>query len=174
MVMAHLATVEMPLSRISRIGMDGNKKLGPSLRHDVEKSEQFRFTILRPTTTDCVGSGRTAQMTQPLTERIRGFVEDNLKNRVTLKELASFLGYSEKYSSEFFQLHMGMCFSQYVKHLRIMTAARMLTKDGGSVTHIAEALGFSDSFAFSHFFKRAVGCSPTTFRKQQLTLAGVR
>ncbi|MEX5217127.1 MAG: AraC family transcriptional regulator [Nitrospira sp.] len=171
--MAHLATVETTLSNISRIAI-GDKKSGLSFHQNIERSEQFRFTILRPTSTDRIGPGRTAQTPQPLTERIRAFVEGNLKNRVTLKELASFLGYSVKYSSEFFQLHMGMCFSQYVKHLRIKTAARMLTREGGSVTHIAEALGFSDSFAFSHFFKRAVGCSPTTFRKQQLDLASLR
>jgi AraC-like DNA-binding protein len=100
-------------------------------------------------------------------ERIQSFMTGDLKNRATLKELAHFLGYSEKYSSEFFQLQMGTSFSHYLKQLRVMRAKHMLTWDGASVTHIAEALGFSDPFAFSHFFKRAVGCSPTAFRKQQ-------
>ena len=123
---------------------------------------------------DRICSGSATEIQQPLAERIQVFVQGNLKNRVTLKELARFLGYSEKYSSEFFQIQMGTRFSQYVKRLRIMTAKHMLAGDAGSITHIAEALGFSDSFAFSHFFKRVVGCSPTAFRKQQLDLAGLR
>jgi AraC-like DNA-binding protein len=115
-----------------------------------------------------VHSGPAAAVhTSSLTVRIQAFISGNLRNRTTLKELARFLGYSEKYSSEFFQLQMGTSFSHYLKQLRIMKAKHMLTGDGASVTHVAEALGFSDSFAFSHFFKRAVGCSPTAFRKQR-------
>ncbi|HEX2055089.1 MAG TPA: AraC family transcriptional regulator [Nitrospiraceae bacterium] len=113
---------------------------------------------------------RTAPAVQvqlPLTERIQLFISENLKTGATLKELSRFLGYSEKYSSEFFQVQMGTSFSHYLKQLRIMKAKHMLRGEAVSVTHIAEALGFSDSFAFSHFFKRAVGCSPTAFRKQQ-------
>lgn len=102
-----------------------------------------------------------------LSRRIQAFVTVNLERGVTLKELASFLGYSEKYSSEIFQLQMGVSFSHYVKDLRILKAKRMLMGEETSVTHIAELLGFSDSFAFSHFFKRVVGCSPTAFRKRR-------
>jgi AraC-like DNA-binding protein len=110
------------------------------------------------------------QLTQDgnvLSRRIQAFVRVNLERGATLKDLASFLGYSEKYSSEVFQLQMGVCFSHYVKALRILRAKRMLIGDETSVTHIAELLGFSDSFSFSHFFKRAVGCSPTAFRKRR-------
>jgi AraC-like DNA-binding protein len=103
-----------------------------------------------------------------LSRRIQAFVSVNLERGVTLKDLASFLGYSEKYSSEIFQLQMGVCFSHYVKDLRILKAKCMLMGEETSVTHIAELLGFSDSFSFSHFFKRAVGCSPTAFRKRRL------
>lgn len=110
-----------------------------------------------------------------LSRRIQAFVTVNLERGVTLKELASFIGYSEKYTSEIFQLQMGVCFSHYVKDLRILKAKRMLMGEETSVTHIAELLGFSDSFSFSHFFKRAVGCSPTAFRKRrpiQMDVAG--
>jgi len=107
-----------------------------------------------------------------LAGRIEAFITVNLEKGLTLKGLASFLGYSEKYSSEVFQLQMGTCFSHYVKRLRVLKAKRMLTGEETRVTHIAEALGFSDPFAFSHFFKRAVGCSPTAFRKQQLAQPG--
>jgi len=111
--------------------------------------------------------GHTGRIQDSLAERIQTFVTGNLANRITLKELARFLGYSEKYSSEFFHRQMGTSFSHYLKRLRIMKAQHMLAGEGASVTHIAEVLGFSDSFAFSHFFKRVVGCSPTAFRKQQ-------
>lgn len=106
--------------------------------------------------------------------RLQAFLSKNLDERITLKELSRFLGYSEKYASEFFRSQMGVCFSHHLKRLRITEATRMLSDHGLSISHIAESLGFSDAFAFSHFFKRAVGCSPTEFRKQQAVHAGLR
>ena len=109
-----------------------------------------------------------------LQERLQTFLAKNLKERVSLKDLADLLGYSQKYCSEFFRIQMGVCFSHYVKNLRLATATRMLGNHDLSLSHIAEMLGFSDSFAFSHFFKRAVGCSPTEFRKHHTLSIGCR
>ena len=136
--------------------------------HHMRRPEPTPFTdVSRQVLILIHPSSPSRQQSPSLAERIQTFMNCNLKNRTTLKELSRFLGYSEKYSSEFFQLQMGTSFSHYLKQLRIIKAKHMLTWDGASVTHVAEALGFSDSFAFSHFFKRAVGCSPTAFRKQQ-------
>jgi AraC-like DNA-binding protein len=99
-----------------------------------------------------------------LRERIRIFMTDNLHRGLTLKDLSAFLGYSEKYCSELFLKVMGEPFSQWLKRLRIREARRLLADNRASMTDIAESLGFSDQFAFSHFFKKTVGCSPRQFR----------
>lgn len=88
----------------------------------------------------------------------------NLHQRPTLKDLAAFLGYSEKYCSEFFKAMMGEPFSQYGKRLRLEKAQRLLMEGQATLAVIAESLGFSDQFAFSHFFKRAIGYAPSQFR----------
>ncbi len=106
--------------------------------------------------------------------RLQIFLSKHLRERVTLKDLSAFLGYSQKYCSEFFRLQMGVCFSHYVKNLRITKATGMLMDHDLPLSHIAERLGFSDSFAFSHFFKRAMGCSPSEFRKQNIVHLGFR
>jgi hypothetical protein len=38
----------------------------------------------------------------------------------------------------------------------------------GRLADIAEQLGFQDQYAFSHFFKKAMGLSPKTFRQQRM------
>ena len=99
-----------------------------------------------------------------LSKDIDEFVGRNLHKGLTLKILAEFLGYSEKYCSDLFHSTMGESFSGYLKRRRTAAAAALLTTTEKSIVEIASALGFSDQFAFSHFFKRATGRSPRDFR----------
>ena len=99
-----------------------------------------------------------------LSKQITAFVSSNLHKGLTLKLLAQFLGYSEKYCSDLFQSTMGESFSGYLKRRRTAAAVSLLTTTDKSVAEIAAALGFSDQFAFSHFFKRSTGRSPREFR----------
>ncbi|MDN5940518.1 MAG: AraC family transcriptional regulator [Nitrospira sp.] len=99
-----------------------------------------------------------------LSKQITEFISSNLHKGLTLKLLAQFLGYSEKYCSNLFHSTMGESFSGYLKRRRIDTASLLLTTTDKSVADIAAALGFSDQFSFSHFFKRSTGRSPSEFR----------
>lgn len=115
----------------------------------------------------------------PLPARITAFVNDNLHHGVTLKVLANFLGYSEKYCSDLFCRIMGEPFSKYLRRQRVERARALLITTRHTLADIATALGFSDQFAFSHFFKRATGQSPmairlTIARQQRRTIQGFR
>ena len=110
--------------------------------------------------------GDPEQVHDGLHEQIHRFMAANLHRRPTLKDLAAFLGYSEKYCSDFFKVMMGEPFSQYGKRLRLEQAQRLLADGQATLAQIADSLGFSDQFAFSHFFKRAVGCAPNQFRER--------
>ena len=99
-----------------------------------------------------------------LSKQITVFMSSNLHKGLTLKLLAQFLGYSEKYCSDLFQSTMGESFSCYLKRRRTDTASSLLATTDKSVAEIAAVLGFSDQFSFSHFFKRSTGRSPREFR----------
>ncbi|MBA5872952.1 MAG: helix-turn-helix domain-containing protein [Nitrospira sp. CR1.2] len=114
---------------------------------------------------------RLVDDTLTVADRLHTFLSGRLRERITLKELSRFLGYSEKYASDVFQRYMGRPFSHHLKQLRLDKATSMLLEDGHTIAGIAESVGFSDAFAFSHFFKRAIGCSPTEFRRQHLRQA---
>ena len=99
-----------------------------------------------------------------LPRRIHNFILCNLRHGVTLKDLSAFLGYSEKYCSEFFRTHMGEPFSVYLRRVRIEKAKHLLEDETLSLTQIADVLGYQDQFAFSHFFKKGTGVSPRQFK----------
>jgi AraC-like DNA-binding protein len=99
-----------------------------------------------------------------LSGEIARFISRNLHQGLTLKILAQFLGYTEKYCSDLFHSTMGEPFSRYLKRRRTDAAVALLTTTDKPLTEIASAVGFSDQFAFSHFFKRMTGRSPRDFR----------
>lgn len=103
-----------------------------------------------------------------LAAKISRFIHHNLRKGLTLKLLATFLGYSEKYCSEVFRSVMGESFSRYLRRRRIEVATALLRTTDNSLSEIALALGFSDQFAFSHFFKRSTGRSPRDVRADRV------
>lgn len=105
-----------------------------------------------------------ARASDDLATRIATFLSSNLHQGPTLKTLAEWLGYSEKYCSELFRSVMGEPFSRYLARLRTDIASDLLLSTDKSIGDIAALVGFSDQFSFSHFFKRATGLSPRTFR----------
>jgi AraC-like DNA-binding protein len=141
-----------------------------SEQHICQPRDHYRDTQLQHAHADA----KQPSSPDTMQYRLQIFLSKHLRERVTLKDLSTFLGYSQKYCSEFFRLKMGVCFSHYVKTLRITKATGMLMDHDLPLSHIAELLGFSDSFAFSHFFKRAMGCSPSEFRKQRTVHLGFR
>lgn len=123
--------------------------------HDRQKIVEFVSRALVP-------DARSPATSIP--DQIHEFMVTHLHQGLTLKELSEFLGYSEKYCSDFFILHMGEPFTVYSKGLRLQTAKLLLKNSNQNLTQIAQAVGFQDQFSFSHFFKKAAGLSPRQFR----------
>ncbi len=107
-----------------------------------------------------------SHLSPDVAHRVQEFISNHLHEGLTLKDLARFLGYSDKYCSDLFKALTGIPFSHYLKRLRLERAVGLLAESNATLSCIAETLGFSDQFAFSHFFKNAVGCSPQRFRSQ--------
>ena len=106
--------------------------------------------------------------THVLAGRITHFIHENLHRGLTLKVLANFLGYSEKYCSDLFCRIMGESFSGYMRRHRVERAQSLLTTTAQTLAEVATAVGFSDQFSFSHFFKRATGHSPSEVRSRRI------
>lgn len=64
-----------------------------------------------------------------------------------------------------FKEHTGKSPGDFIKELRLMTAARRLLTTDERISHIAYELGFDDQNYFSRIFKAAFGVSPRQYRK---------
>lgn len=92
------------------------------------------------------------------------------KPDLTLYEVASEAGFSEKYFSTLFSRKMGMSFSSYMKHLRIHHAKTMLKETGMKLKEISEAVGYNSVEYFVRVFSAQEGVSPSAYRKQSRTI----
>ena len=61
---------------------------------------------------------------------------------------------------------MGQSFGEFQAYLRTQEAKRLLRYTDISLSEIAGMLGFSSQAYFHSFFKKAVGMTPSEFRKQ--------
>lgn len=85
---------------------------------------------------------------------------------LTNRELADFMGMSEKYFITFFHTHIGKSPKQYLIECRMKYSVVLLKDSRNTISDIAMRLNFTDQYSFSKAFKKYFGEAPSTFRKQ--------
>lgn len=111
--------------------------------------------ILRPTT----GSRSSMQ------KEMLAFIQEHYTEKITLQALAEHFHLSEKYISHYFKEHFHLTFSNYVNHLRLTHAKRLLETTDLPVTEVAPRSGFPSVSYFIRAFKTSCGVSPLKYRK---------
>ena len=90
------------------------------------------------------------------------FMEDHMKENVTIEEIASQSGYSLYHFCRVFNLCMGVSVMEYIRARRLSLAATELFK-GRKVIDIAVDYGFETSGGFTKAFRKAFGYTPTQY-----------
>lgn len=99
-------------------------------------------------------------------ERTRREIELGALKGVTFEELTESSGMSQKILRRRYAEAFGETPTEHLRRLRIEAASRLLEDEEASMTEIATACGFASHGAFSNFFMRHAGMTPSEFRKQ--------
>lgn len=94
------------------------------------------------------------------------FLRGHLFGTVGIDEAAGWVGKSRAWLTRKFKEEMGQSFGEFQSYLRTQEAKRLLRYTDISLSEIAGMLGFSSQAYFHSFFKKAVGMTPSEFRKQ--------
>lgn len=121
----------------------------------VELARYFQ-TVTRIDEPRCSGSLSKSDLL-----RVRELIESGLASRLSIRQLADTLGYSEGYFYAIFKRSTGMTPHKYVEALRIRKAMELLAQNELSIKQIAYAVGFASPSSFSAAFRRMTGASPS-------------
>jgi AraC-like DNA-binding protein len=90
----------------------------------------------------------------------------SFRGEIPMEDLARRLGVAYSHFRRAFKAHTGFAPWQYVLHLRLTQARRLLAGSVMGLEEIAQHLGFSSAFHLSAAFKKAYGIAPDPWRRQ--------
>lgn len=100
-------------------------------------------------------------------KKIVTYIEQNFMYKITLKNIADQIHLCESECSRLFKRYMNLSLFSFLQEYRIERSLEYLG-GGGSISEIAEKVGFSDSNYYSKVFTKLKGCSPRQYRKKRI------
>ncbi len=91
-------------------------------------------------------------------------VAQQYMQQISLQDIAAAVGLNAVYLSMLFKKETGTNFKEYLTNVRI-EAAKKLLREGESMVHVADKVGYKDTKYFSKLFTRIVGVKPTEYKK---------
>lgn len=85
---------------------------------------------------------------------------------IQITDVANFVGFHPNYFSNIFKEEQGITPKQYLTDLKIKKSKELLIQTQDAISQIANSVGFQDMLAFSKFFNKNTGYSPTNYRKE--------
>lgn len=106
--------------------------------------------------------GKTTKSTM---EKVVQYVRANYNRELRLEMLANIFGYNSAYLGKVFHQYTGENFNNYLDEIRISEAKRLLADEEYKVYEVAEMVGYTNINYFHNKFKKYVGVSPLSYKK---------
>lgn len=99
-----------------------------------------------------------------LIEKAITYIQNNYTNKITLDDVAKYIGISKYYLSFLFKKEKDINFTTFINKLRIEKAKELLMQPQMTINQVYSETGFNDQQYFSKTFKKYVGMTVTEFR----------
>lgn len=84
--------------------------------------------------------------------------------QLSVGDIAEVVGVHPVHLSREFRRYYGRSIGEYVRHLRVEFACRLIAESGTPLVETAAAAGFADQSHFARTFKRLTGLTPSQYR----------
>lgn len=146
-----------------------------SMLHDeIENSEKNKTLDIRRGLIETIvtlfirlGVENTSLYDDSVPAKVIYFLEKNNKftQKISLDEIADYVGYSKFYTSSLFHKQCGITIQDFIISHRIEYAKKLIIETDLSIIEIVIESGFASTSNFYSKFIKYVGCSPLKFRK---------
>lgn len=92
------------------------------------------------------------------------YIYSHIHTRITLRQLAEYVGLSESYLSKLFHKEIGIPVSEYITIQKVEKAKNLLCYSDYSIVDIANYLTFSSQSHFIQVFQKYAGLTPRKYR----------
>ena len=99
--------------------------------------------------------------------RVLNYIAENIRNDISLTDLAGVAGYSQFHFARMFALATGVTPHRYISQVRIDNAMVELAAGKVPLTEIAFNAQFSSQASFTRAFHRATGMTPMQYRRRR-------
>lgn len=107
-----------------------------------------------------------------LLQKIEAFLAECQDHAVSLKEVAASVNLSPCHFCSVFKKQTGLTFSQYRTRQRLEKARQLLADQGRRISDVAFEAGFESIPYFNRAFRKAFGCSPSSYREERIRNSG--
>lgn len=112
----------------------------------------------------------TAIDANPFIELAVKWVDDHIKEKISIKELAAAMDISHNHLIRHFRQELGITPVQYVRQRRSELARELLTNTTKPIKSIAHAVGVPDLHSFNRLIRECLGMSPRQVRRARREL----
>lgn len=95
-------------------------------------------------------------------------ISRKFSRNITVREICEKLGVSEPYLFRIFKSEYGKSPKRYISDFRIAQSKLLLTRTDMKIGEVGSAVGFDDVLAFSKFFSKETGMSPSAYRSENM------
>ncbi|MCD1257302.1 response regulator [Paenibacillus athensensis] len=110
----------------------------------------------------------TGGMETDLLQRMKLYIKEHAHEDLSLERVAATVGRNPFYISKLFKEHFGTNYIDFLTECRMEMAKHLMQETDKSLKEITFEIGYNDPNYFSRVFKKAVGHSPTDYRKMLL------
>ena len=136
---------------------------------DHDKSLDIRIALVEMIFTLFIrlDKNNTSLYDDSVSAKVIYFLQKNNRftQKVSLDEIAEYVGYSKFYTSTIFHKQYGITIQDFIINQRIEYAKKLIIETDLSITEIVIESGFESTSNFYSKFIKCVGCSPLKFRK---------
>jgi transcriptional regulator GlxA family with amidase domain len=99
-----------------------------------------------------------------LVRKVQQKIEDNFRDKMTVKELADEIALSRRSLERRFKKATSNTVAEYIQRVKVEAAKKMFESTRKNVNEVMYEVGYSDTKSFRNLFKRITGITPVEYR----------